>query len=174
MNDRQTTSRRGIPKQLRCTVITASDTRTIETDESGQLIARLLVERGHAVVERTLVPEEPGKLALVLRHWLAADDLDVVLVSGADGPGAGAAAVDVVRPFLETEFPGFAEILRMLSFQEIGSAAMALRVTGGTARGKLVFSLPAAARPVQLGMEKLILPELRYLVREIRRAQESS
>ena len=153
---------------LRCAVITVSDTRTLETDESGAEIARQLDADGHQVLERTVVPDDPGRIGPVLRHWLAAD-VDAVLLNGGTGIAARDGTIEVIRQFLDRELSGFGEILRMLSYEQVGAAAMLSRATGGVARGKAVFGLPGSRRAVQLAMEKLIIPELRHIVYEVRK-----
>jgi molybdenum cofactor biosynthesis protein B len=162
--------RRGLDENdsLRCAVITASDTRTLETDESGLAIARQLEGAGHHVLERTVVPDDAGRIAHVLRHWLAAD-VDAVLLNGGTGIAARDGTVEVVRRFLDREIPGFGELFRMLSFRQVGAAAMLSRAVGGIAGGKAVFALPGSRRAVELAMEKLILPELRHMVHEMRK-----
>ncbi len=153
---------------LRCAIITVSDTRTLETDESGVEIAEQLRGAGHQVVERTIVPDEPGRIALVLRHWLASE-VDAVLLNGGTGVAARDGTVEVVRQFIDRELAGFGEIFRMLSYKQVGSAAMLSRAVGGIAKGKVVFALPGSRRAVQLGMEKLIVPEIRHILYEVRK-----
>lgn len=153
---------------LRCAVITVSDTRTLETDESGLEMVRQLEGAGHKVVERTVVPDDAGRIALVLRHWLASD-VDAVLLNGGTGIAARDGTVEVVRQFLDRELPGFGELFRMLSYKQVGAAAMLSRASGGVARRKVVFVLPGSRRAVELGMEKLIVPELSHIVYELRK-----
>ncbi|HZN59263.1 MAG TPA: molybdenum cofactor biosynthesis protein B [Planctomycetota bacterium] len=154
--------------RLRCAVVTVSDTRTLETDESGLEMAQKLSAAGHEVVERTIVPDEPARIALVLRHWLAAD-VDAVLLNGGTGIAARDGTVEVVRSFLDRELEGFGELFRMLSYEQVGAAAMLSRALGGVSRGKAVFALPGSRRAVELGMEKLVVPELRHVVFEVRK-----
>jgi molybdenum cofactor biosynthesis protein B len=153
---------------LRCAVITVSDTRTLQTDKSGQEIVRLLEAQGHEVVERTLVPDDSEKIRLVLGHWLTTD-VDAVLLNGGTGIARRDGTVEIVEALLDRELPGFGELFRYLSFKEVGAAAMLSRAVGGVASGKLVFSLPGAVNAVSLAMQRLILPELRHLVFEIRK-----
>ena len=152
----------------RCVVVTVSDTRTLDTDTSGQEIARRLHDAGHRVVERTVVPDDPGRLTLVLRHWLAAE-VDAVILTGGTGISQRDRTVEVVEQFLDRRLPGFGEIFRVLSFQEIGAAAVLSRATAGIASGKAVFALPGSRGAVQLAMEKLIVPELAHVIGELRK-----
>jgi molybdenum cofactor biosynthesis protein B len=153
---------------LRCAIITVSDTRTLETDESGAEIAQQLDEDGHQVLERTVVPDEPDRIGVVLRHWLAAE-VDVVLLNGGTGVAARDGTIEVIEQFLDRDIPGFGELFRMLSYEQVGAAAMLSRASGGVAQGKAVFGLPGSRRAVQLGMEKLIIPELRHIMYEVRK-----
>lgn len=153
---------------LRCTVISVSDTRTLETDASGQEIVRLLADRGHEVLERTVVPDDPTKISLVLRYWLESD-ADVVLLNGGTGVAKRDGTVEIVRQLLERELPGFGELFRYLSYNQIGSPAMLSRALGGVALGKVIFALPGSRRAVTLAMEELILPELGHLIHELRK-----
>jgi molybdenum cofactor biosynthesis protein B len=153
---------------LRIAVITVSDTRTLESDESGMEISKRLAGAGHQVLERTVVPDDPGRIAWVLRHWLASD-ADTVILNGGTGIASRDGTVEVVHRFLDRELPGFGELFRALSFAEIGAAAMLSRALGGVARGKAVFALPGSKHAVMLAMERLILPELAHVVHEIRK-----
>ncbi len=154
----------------RCAVFTVSDSRTLATDESGALIAQLLAGAGHAVVVRELLSNDEGPLRLAIDQVLARTDLDVVLCTGGTGLGSRDRTVEVVRPLLERELPGFGELFRVLSFQEqIGAAAMLTRALAGAARGKFVVVMPGSRAAVELAMTRLILPELKHALRELRR-----
>lgn len=154
----------------RCLVFTVSDSRTAATDESGPLIERLLIDAGHAVVARALLRNDEAPLRAALEAALARDDVDVVLCTGGTGLGARDRTVDVVRPLLERELPGFGELFRLLSFQEqIGPAAMLSRALAGAAQGKFVAVMPGSKAAVELAMTRLIVPELKHALRELRR-----
>ena len=153
---------------LGSTVITVSDTRTLETDTSGQTIVALFEDAGHEVVERTVVPDDPPKVDRVLRHWLAAEEVEVIVLSGGTGVAPRDGTVEVVTAALDVTLPGFGELFRYLSYKQIGSAAMLSRAVGGVASGKAVFSLPGSRKAVHLAMETLILPELGHLLSLVR------
>ncbi|MBI4600363.1 MAG: molybdenum cofactor biosynthesis protein MoaB, partial [Planctomycetes bacterium] len=123
---------------------------------------------GHEVAERTVVPDEPGRISVVLRHWLASD-VDAVILNGGTGIAARDGTVDVVRQFLDKEIEGFGEIFRSLSYGQVGAAAMLSRAVAGISRGKAVFSLPGSRRAVELAMESLIVPELQHIIYEVRK-----
>lgn len=159
---------KGEELEARCAIVTVSDTRTLETDKSGQSIGERLVAANHQVVERTVVPDEAGRLRVVLRHWLE-QDLHVVILNGGTGIAGRDGTIEVVREFLDRELPGFGELFRFLSYEEIGAAAMLSRALGGTARGKLLFSLPGSRGAVRLAMDKLIVPELKHLLFELKK-----
>jgi len=154
---------------VRCAVITVSDTRSLETDESGKTMEKLIASGGHLAVSRTVVPDEPTLIGLELRRWLADPGVDAVILNGGTGLAGRDGTVEVVREFLDRELPGFGELFRSLSYAQIRSAAMLSRAMGGIASGKPVFCLPGSRAAVVLGMEELILPELGHLIYEIRK-----
>lgn len=153
----------------RCAVITLSDTRTEETDKSGRRIRDLLEGAGHVVSRYQLIPDDLDALHALLTEMLAAQDLDVVLTNGGTGVSRRDTTVEVVETHLDQTLPGFGELFRMLSWQEIGSGAMLSRAIGGISRGKLLFAMPGSTGAVELAMTKLILPELKHLVHELRK-----
>ena len=153
----------------RCAVITLSDTRTPETDKSGAKIRDLLLASDHAVVTSRIIRDEPAALHELLTEMLAQQDLDVVLTNGGTGISHRDTTIEVVETHLDQSLPGFGELFRFLSFQEIGSGAMLSRAIGGVARGKLLFAMPGSTPAVDLAMTKLILPELKHLVSELRK-----
>jgi molybdopterin adenylyltransferase len=153
----------------RCAVVTLSDTRTADTDKSGRRIQELLREAGHAVAEYRLIPDEPQKLQALLTELLGRYDVDVVLTNGGTGISRRDQTVGVVERLLDQPLPGFGELFRMLSWQQIGSGAMLSRAVGGIAGGKLVFAMPGSTAAVELAMTKLVLPEMKHLLRELRK-----
>lgn len=153
----------------RVVVITLSDTRTPETDHSGQAIAELLAEAGHAVVDRVLIRDEAESLRAVLASALSRADVDAVITTGGTGIMRRDVTIPVVTPLISTPLPGFGELFRMLSWEQVGPAAMLSRAAGGVAHGKLLFALPGSTQAVELAMSKLIIPELKHLIRELRR-----
>ncbi|MCY3659303.1 MAG: MogA/MoaB family molybdenum cofactor biosynthesis protein [Caldilineaceae bacterium] len=149
-------------------VLTVSDTRDLATDRSGQLILDLVAEAGHNAAERRLVRDEPDQIRDAVLDLCRAG-LDAVLSSGGTGIGTRDQTCDVVRPLLEKELPGYGELFRMLSWEEVGSAAMLSRAVAGTVGRTLVFCMPGSSNAVRLAMTRLILPELRHLVHELHR-----
>jgi molybdenum cofactor biosynthesis protein B len=153
------------PRRLSCGVITISDTRTPETDESGQMMIERLKEAGHTITRYAVVPDEAAQI-IVLVHELALAGCAVAILNGGTGIARRDSTFEAVDLLLEKRLPGFGELFRMLSFAEIGPGAMLSRATAGVYRGMLLFSLPGSPHAVDLALERLILPELPHLVWE--------
>lgn len=153
------------PKSLPCGVITVSDTRTPETDVSGQQIVDQLVSAGHSIAKYTIVKDESEQIVQLIEAFIAAD-CAVIILNGGTGIAKRDSTFEAVDSLLEKRLPGFGELFRMLSYEEIGPAAMLSRATAGTYRGALLFSLPGSPHAVDLALTKLIVPELSHLVWE--------
>jgi molybdenum cofactor biosynthesis protein B len=147
-------------------VITVSDTRTLETDTGGARVAELLGVDGHPVVSREIVADEPAEIAAALRAVLDRNDVAAVIFTGGTGVAPRDVTPDAIEPLLDRVVPGFGELFRLLSYDEIGSAALLSRALAGLASGRVVFVLPGSRGAVQLAMEKLVLPELGHLAAE--------
>ena len=154
-------------KSVRCFVITVSDTRDETTDTSGQTIKSLLSGEGHQTVGYRIVKDEPAQIEALLDEALASESVDAVIVNGGTGIAPRDGTFEVVDRFLEKKLDGFGEIFRYLSYLDIGSAAVMSRAAAGTARGKILISLPGSKGAVTLAIEKLILPELRHMVSQL-------
>lgn len=155
----------GATLSVSCAVITVSDSRSAATDKSGQLIQELLLAAGHAVSFYTVVKDEPEEIILEVRSLCQLPTLNVLIFNGGTGIAPRDTTYDAIEGLLEKSLPGFGELFRWLSYQEIGSRAMASRATAGVCQGKLIFSVPGSSNAVKLAMEKLILPELVHLVK---------
>ena len=156
-------------ERIRCAVITVSDTRTEATDESGKLIQQLLVAAGHSVVSYRLLPNVEAQVTSHVAS-LVGDDADAVILTGGTGLGDKDRTVEAVRPLLDKELPGFGELFRFLSYQEqIGTAAILSRAVAGGARRSLVVVLPGSRAGVELALTKILIPELKHLVWELRK-----
>ena len=153
----------------RCAVLTLSDTRTEATDKSGRRIRDLLEAAGHRIAHYQVLPDEPATLDALLGELLARQEVDAVLTNGGTGVSPRDRTVEVVERRLDRPLPGFGELFRMLSWQEIGSGAMISRAAGGVAKGKPLFAMPGSTPAVELAMTKLILPEIGHLVKELRK-----
>ena len=161
--------RRAAPSSTRCFVVTISDTRTEDDDTGGRTIVQLLSAEGHEVRGKTIVPDDPVAVRSELETRLADPTLQVVVTTGGTGISSRDQTYDVISGLLDKKLDGFGELFRALSYQEIGAAAMLSRACAGTARGKILISIPGSENAVRLAMTKLILPELGHLVREVSR-----
>lgn len=154
---------------LRVAVLTVSDTRTLETDKGGALVIELLAGAGHQVADREIVPDEPMLVQAMLEQWVANESIDAVLITGGTGISARDNTFETVALMLTRLLPGYGELFRMLSYQEIGAAAMLSRAVGGLCDQTIVLTMPGSTAAVRLAMEKLIVPELGHLVHEARK-----
>lgn len=159
------------PERLGCAVITVSDTRTPENDSGGALLAELLGGAGHRLVSREIVRDDVAEIRAAAERALARADCHAVLLTGGTGTSPRDVTPEAVRPLLERELPGFGELFRMLSFQEIGPAAMLSRAFAGSRGGKALFGLPGSPAAVRLALERLVLPELGHVVGEAGKSQ---
>jgi molybdenum cofactor biosynthesis protein B len=157
------------PQAVRCAVVTVSDTRTIETDTGGQTVIDLLTTAGHQVAARAIIPDEPERMRTLIRDYVVRDDVDAVLLTGGTGISRRDQTFETVSAMLTKPLPGYGELFRMLSFAEIGPAAMLSRAVGGVVDRTVVLTMPGSPAGVRLAMEKLIVPELGHLLREARR-----
>ena len=154
-------------KNLHCFVITVSDTRDQATDTSGQAIMKCLADEGHQTAGYQIVKDEPVEIEKLLNQALSKSDVDAVIVNGGTGIAPRDGTFEVVSRFLEKKLDGFGEIFRYLSYLDVGSAAIMSRAAAGSARGKILISLPGSKGAVMLAMEKLILPEIRHMVSQL-------
>ena len=155
------------PASVRCFVITVSDTRDETTDTSGQTIKKFLAAEGHETHGYRIVKDEPADIEALLNEALGHSGVDAVIVNGGTGIAPRDGTYEVVSRFLEKKLDGFGEIFRYLSYLDIGSAAVMSRAAAGTARGKVLISVPGSSGAVTLAMEKLILPEIRHMVSQL-------
>ena len=153
----------------RCAVVTLSDTRTAETDTSGQLIQKLLREAGHEVAEYRVIRDDPAELEQLLLTLAADERIDVMLTNGGTGIANRDQTIGVVEKMIDQPLPGFGELFRMLSWQQVGAGAMLSRATGGITRGKPIFAMPGSSKAVELAMTQLILPQVRHILYELRK-----
>ncbi|MFM9107617.1 MAG: molybdenum cofactor biosynthesis protein B [Chloroflexota bacterium] len=159
--------REAAPRSIRCAVLTISDTRTPETDASGRLIRDLLAGEGHQAVAAEIVPDDPGRIRSTLSGWIADPAIQAVLTNGGTGIAARDTTYDAIAAMLDKRIDGFGELFRMLSYQEIGAAAMLSRAVAGVAGGTVIVAMPGSSNAVRLAMTALVLPELGHLVYEV-------
>ena len=157
------------PKSVGCFVLTVSDTKNPETDTSGAVIRDLLTAAGHRVAGSAIVRDEPAEVARLVRDACARDDVQTVILTGGTGITSRDSTYEAVEALLDKRLPGFGELFRMLSFQEIGAAAMLSRAQMGIHARRIVVSLPGSPSACRLALDKLLIPELGHLLREASR-----
>lgn len=150
---------------LNCAILTVSDTRTPDTDKSGQLAQQKLQDAGHSITRYEILPDEPDRIAIRVQHWVDDPNVNVILSSGGTGIAPRDTTYEAIAHQLHKTIPGFGELFRSLSYQEIGSRAMTSRAIAGSINTTLVFVLPGSSNAVRLALDALILPELRHLHR---------
>jgi molybdopterin adenylyltransferase len=154
--------------QINCAIITISDTRTIETDTGGQLAHQLLGGAGHVVTFYQIVPDEPEQIIDLLAVLASQGSIQAVILSGGTGISHRDRTYEALGGLFEKVLPGFGELFRWLSYQEIGTRTISSRSIAGTYRGMMVFALPGSRGAVDLGISQIILPELPHLVSQLR------
>lgn len=150
-------------------IVTVSDTRTPETDQNRHYLEKRLAELGHTTAAYRLIRDEPEQVAATLDELAALPGVQIILFNGGTGIAPRDTTYDVISRMLEKTLPGFGEVFRLLSFQEIGPAAILSRATAGVYRGRFVVSMPGSPNAVQTAMERIILPEINHLVWEVTR-----
>jgi molybdopterin adenylyltransferase len=164
--------RESAPERVRVAVLTISDTRTPETDTGGETVEALMRDAGHDIVGRDIVRDEASAIRTKLVELLARPDVDAVVTTGGTGVSARDTTYEVVDRMLEKKLDGFGEIFRMLSYEEIGAAAVLSRCVAGAVGTKFVACLPGSRNAVRLAVEKLLVPEISHVVFELRKHQE--
>ena len=157
------------PASVTCSVLTVSDSRTVDTDTSGRAIRQMLEDAGHVITGHAIVKDEPEQVTSSVRARLADAKTEVIITTGGTGVTARDGTYDAIDAMLEKRLDGFGELFRMLSFQEIGAAAMLSRATAGTLESTAIFVLPGSEHAVRLAMSRLILPELGHLAQQLRK-----
>jgi molybdenum cofactor biosynthesis protein B len=163
-----TSHHQNVLARLHCAVLTVSDTRTPETDESGSWIRDRLVAAGHDVRDYEIVPDEPALVGQRVDRWCADGRVDAVLITGGTGVSDRDTTFEAVSGLLEKRLDGFGELFRNLSFQRIGPAALLSRAVAGVRGRTAVFSMPGSPSAVQLAVDRLILPTLGHLIALLR------
>lgn len=163
------------PNRVSCHVITVSDTRTYETDKSGKLMIELLKKAGHIVIRHHIVKDELEAIRECVLAGCRDNETDAVLLNGGTGIASRDVTIEAISPLFDKTIPGFGELFRMLSFTEdIGSAAILSRAEAGVIMHTAVFSTPGSSGAVKLAMNKLIVPEIAHVIREIRKDRQSN
>jgi molybdenum cofactor biosynthesis protein B len=156
------------PEAVSVFVLTVSDTRTSDTDASGAAICEMLTAAGHRIAGKAIVKDEPARVAELVRQQAVAG-IDAIITTGGTGVTSRDSTFEAIDALLTKRLPGFGELFRMLSYQEIGSAAMMSRACAGTIRKVVAIVLPGSEKAVRLAMTKLVIPELGHLVQQSRK-----
>jgi molybdenum cofactor biosynthesis protein B len=154
------------PHSVGCFVITVSDTRTDDTDTGGRAIVDLLRAAGHTVAGRTIVKDDPELVRGTIERQLANPQVQVIITTGGTGITSRDSTYEVVDGLLQKTLDGFGELFRMLSYEQIGSAAFMSRATAGLVAGRIIVSLPGSEAAVRLAMDRLLIPELGHLAQQ--------
>ncbi len=157
------------PHSVGCFVLTVSDTRTAETDTSGRAIRELLEAAGHDVIASALVPDDPAQVTTIVTRQLTDPTTRVIITTGGTGITSRDGTFEAVDRLFDKRLTGFGELFRMLSFDEIGSAAMMSRAAAGTVGTRAIFVLPGSESAVRLAMTRLIVPELGHIAQQLRK-----
>ena len=157
------------PASVACSVLTVSDSRTPDTDTSGRAIRQMLDDAGHPVTGHAIVKDEPAQVTSYVRAQLADPRTQVIITTGGTGLTSRDGTFEAIDRLLEKRIEGFGELFRMLSFQEMGAAAMMSRAMAGTVSRTAIFVLPGSEHAVRLAMTRLILPELGHLAQQLRK-----
>lgn len=157
------------PRSVAYAVLIISDTRTEQDDETGKLLKERFGENGHRLVAYAIVKNEASAVRDKLLELLPQDELQVIITSGGTGVSHKDVTVEAVSPMLEKTLPGFGELFRFLTYQELGTASMMTRAIAGVAGSKVIICLPGSLAAVKLALEKIILPEIGHMVREATR-----
>ena len=156
-------------KSVTCAVITVSDTRSPDTDESGKAIIKILKEHNHEVKGYIIVKDDIDKIQKALREAMEDPAVSAIILNGGTGMTSRDNTVEAIHSFIEKEMPGFGELFRSLSFEQIGAAAMLSRAMAFVSEKKVIFSLPGSTEAVKLATERLIAHELGHLISEVNR-----
>jgi len=157
------------PQSVSCAVLTISDSRTEQDDESGKLIKQRLSDNGHRVMSYSILKNEADSIKKKLYELLRQEELQVIITSGGTGVSHRDITVETISPILEKKLDGFGELFRFLSYQEISTTSIMSRAIAGVTGGKIILCLPGSPEAAKLAMDKVILPEIGHLVREATR-----
>jgi molybdopterin adenylyltransferase len=169
LSDAASAHRAYAPGSVGCAVITVSDSRALEDDASGKLVRELLEAASHRVALHAIVKDDRDEIREAVLRGLARNAVEAVIVTGGTGVSPRDVTPEAIEALFEKPLAGFGEIFRMLSFQEIGAAALLSRASAGTTGGKVVFVLPGSTGAVRLAVQRLIAPELGPLIGQLRR-----
>ena len=157
------------PKSVNCAVLTISDSRTEQDDESGRLIRQRLNDNGHRVMAYAILKNEADAIEKKIYELLGQEEVQVIITSGGTGASYRDITVETISPILEKKLDGFGELFRLLTYREIGTPSIMSRAVAGVVRGKVILCLPGSSGAANLAMDRIILPEIGHMVREATR-----
>ncbi len=157
------------PRSVNCAVLTISDSRTEQDDESGRLLRQKLSENGHRVMVYSILKNETDAIKKKIDELLGQEELQVIITSGGTGVSHRDITIETISPILDKKLDGFGELFRFLSYQEIGTASIMSRAIAGAVGGKVILCLPGSLGAANLAMDKIIIPEIGHMVREATR-----
>jgi molybdopterin adenylyltransferase len=156
--------RRKAARPITVSILTVSDTRTLDNDLGGKLIEELIQAAGNKVLQRSIVADETISIREMAKQMLDESDCEALLVTGGTGLAARDCTPEAIEALYDAYIPGYGELFRMLSYHEIGSASMLSRASGGRVGKKVILTMPGSPAGVRLAMEKLIVPEIAHLI----------
>ena len=145
---------------LNIAVLTISDSRTLETDDSGALLAERIEQTGHRLHQRRLEPDHRYRIRAVVSEWIADEDVDAIITTGGTGLTGRDGTPEAIEPLLDKQIEGFGEMFRVLSYEDIGTSTLQSRCLAGLANGVFIFCLPGSRNAVATGWDKLIEAQL--------------
>ncbi|NCN64631.1 MAG: molybdenum cofactor biosynthesis protein MoaB [Candidatus Altiarchaeum hamiconexum] len=157
-----------VKKAFNFAVLTVSDTRTNDTDESGKILCEILKNNKHNIIYYEIVKDDGKEIEYFIKKAISDENVEVLITNGGTGISKRDVTIETVKNFFEKTLDGFGEIFRYLSYTEIGSGAIMSRATAGVCRGKIVFSIPGSPNAVRLAMDKIIIPEISHIIWEVR------
>jgi molybdenum cofactor biosynthesis protein B len=161
--------KKGSPQSVNCAVLIISDSRTEQTDESGKFLKQALSQNGHQVIAYAILKNDSEAIERKIRELLSQDELQVIITSGGTGISHRDVTVETVSSIMEKKLDGFGELFRSLSYQEIGTASIMSRAVAGVIGGKIIICIPGSLGAAKLAIDKIILPEIGHMVREVTR-----
>lgn len=155
------------PLAVNAAIVTVSDSRTIENDDSGKLIKGILIKNNHKVIEHTIIKDDKKEITRKIEDLIKNNNLNLIITNGGTGLAKKDLTIEAIKPLFEKEISGFAVLFQKISYDEIGSACMLSRAAAGIINNKVIFCLPGSPKACELALEKLIIPEIGHIVKHI-------
>jgi len=155
------------PKSVSCAVITVSDSRTPENDDSGKSIIKLLEKNNHKIINYSIIKDNKKSINEKINQLILNEKINAIITNGGTGIAKKDVTIEAIKPLFEKELAGFSSLFAKLSYDTIGSAAVLSRAAAGIVNKKIIFCLPGSPEAVELAMNKLILPEIGHIVKHL-------